>query len=86
MPDWINPWRFHSSRAVGVTSPAVDRVGGVYDRSQDNDENNGETIESSKEIINTKAAAAVAMLCGVTVVLASFELSELIERWWLLVE
>ena len=31
-------------------------------------------------------AAAVAMLCGVTVVLASFELNELIERWWLLVE
>ena len=38
MPDWINPWRFHSSRAVGVTSPALDRVAGVYDRSQDNEE------------------------------------------------
>ena len=40
MPDWINPWRFQSPRAVGVTSPAVVRVGGVYDGIQDNDENN----------------------------------------------
>ena len=40
VPDWINPWRFHSPRAVGVTSPAVVRVGGVYDEIQDNDENN----------------------------------------------
>ena len=38
VPDWINPWRFHSPRAVGVTSQAVDRVGGVYDGNQDNEE------------------------------------------------
>ena len=36
--DWINPWRFHSPRAVGVTSPALDRVAGVYDVNQDNEE------------------------------------------------
>ena len=33
---------------------------------KDNDENNDETIESSKEIINTKAAAAVAMQFSMT--------------------
>ena len=38
VPDWINPWRFHSSRAVGVTSPALDRVAEVYDGNQDNEE------------------------------------------------
>ena len=38
VPDWINPWRFHSPRAVGVTSPALDRVAGVYDGNQDNEE------------------------------------------------